>query len=100
MSSTHSSSDISEHEDSTANQSDDDEATVQHTLKGLYLGFMRPTQTHDTGGRAIMFVDPLRLAGYNKNSNDERMGVARALWYVMHSVFEGDDMVQKLGERV
>lgn len=77
---------------------DDDRAIVKHTLKGLALGFIRPTQTHDSGGRAILFADPSRLAGYDKHSNVERMGVARAMWLVFHHVIEGDDMAQKLGK--
>lgn len=88
------SSDGSEHDGADRSA---DEAMVQHTLKGLNLGFIRPTQTHDAGGRAILFVNPSRLAGYNKNNSDERMGVARALWYVMHNAIEGNDTVQKLG---
>ncbi|KAL7526693.1 hypothetical protein ACHAXR_001604, partial [Thalassiosira sp. AJA248-18] len=92
LSSTHSSDSENNNTDKNA-----DEAMVQHTLKGLYIGFIRPTQTHDTGGRAILFADPSRLAGYNKNNDDERMGVARALWYVMHNLIEGNDVVQKLG---
>lgn len=64
------------------------------------MGFFRPTLTHDSGGRAILFVDPSRLSGYNKNNDDERLGVARALWYVMHNILEGNDVVQKLGKRV
>ena len=101
LSSTHHSS--SEHDKSNAGGSSDDdadEAMVQHTLKGLYLGFIRPTQTHDKGGRALLFADPSKLAGYNKHNNDERLGVARALWYVMHSVIEGNEMVQKLGKKI
>lgn len=72
---------------------------VQYTLKGIYLGFVRSTQTYDDGGRAILFVDPSKLAnGYNKSNNEERLGVARALWYVLHNVIEGNDDVQKLGK--
>ena len=70
---------------------------VKYTLKGLYLGFIRTTQTHDGGGRAILFVDPSKLSGYDKSNNDERLGIARALWYVMHNLIEGNDTVQKLG---
>ena len=76
---------------------DADKIMVDYTLKGLYLGFVRTTQTHDSGGRAILFIDPSKLAGYNKNDENERLGVARALWYVMHNVFEGNDTVQRLG---
>ncbi|KAL3759979.1 hypothetical protein ACHAWU_000602 [Discostella pseudostelligera] len=49
------------------------------------------------GGRAILFADPSRFAGYDKNNNDERMGVVRALWLIFHSVIMGNDLVQKLG---
>mmetsp|Transcript_15258 Transcript_15258/g.33114 ORF Transcript_15258/g.33114 Transcript_15258/m.33114 type:complete len:329 (-) Transcript_15258:90-1076(-) len=93
LSSTHSSSDNSEHDKPNS----EDEDMVQYTLKGLYLGFIRPTETHDAGGRVILFIDPSRLAGYDKNNNDERLGVARALWYVLHNLIEGNDSVQKLG---
>lgn len=54
LSSTHHGS-SSDHDKSNAggiSDDDADEAMVQHTLKGLYLGFIRPTQTHDKGGRA------------------------------------------------
>jgi len=95
--SSNSDSTSSEHDDTTKKQNDEDEAMVKYTMKGIKLGFFRPTLTHDTGGRAIVFVDPSRLAGYNKNSVDERMGVARALWYIMHNAIEGNDVVQKLG---
>ena len=78
----------------------DDEAMVEHTMKGLEIGFVRPTRTHDAGGRAILFVDPSRLSKYNKNNSGERLGVARAVWYVMHNAFEGNDAVQKLGKRI
>ena len=70
---------------------------VENTLKGLHIGFIRPTETHDSGGRAILFADPSRLAGYNKKIEAERMGVARALWYVMHHLLEGNDTVQRIG---
>ena len=73
---------------------------VKHTLNGLSLGFIRPTQTHDSGGRAILFADPSRLAGYDKNNNDERMGVARAMWLVIHQVIVGDETAQKLGNKI
>mmetsp|Transcript_3423 Transcript_3423/g.6585 ORF Transcript_3423/g.6585 Transcript_3423/m.6585 type:complete len:331 (+) Transcript_3423:247-1239(+) len=92
-----SSSSTSDSEHDNTKQNDEDEAMVKYTMKGINLGFFRPTLTHDTGGRAIVFVDPSRLAGYNKNSVDERMGVARALWYIMHNAIEGNDAVQKLG---
>lgn len=96
LSSTHS-SDASEHNESKS----EDEAMVEYTMKGLYLGFARPTRTCDSGGRALLFVDPSRLSGYNKNNNDERLGIARALWYVIHNLIEGEgnDTVQKLGKK-
>jgi len=103
LSSTHSTSDVSEDDDNDDNKAnadgvdDADKIMVDYTLKGLYLGFVRTTQTHDSGGRAILFIDPSKLAGYNKNDENERLGVARALWYVMHNVFEGNDTVQRLG---
>lgn len=97
LSSVHSSgSDEKSGEDNT-DDADEDEAMVRHTLKGLYLGFIRPTLTHDSGGRAILFADPSRLAGYDKSNNDERLGVARALWYTMHNLIEENDIVQKSG---
>jgi hypothetical protein len=79
------------------NDNSDDEQFVKHTIRGLSLGFIRPTKTHDSGGRAILFADPSRFAGYDKNNNDERMGVVRAMWLVFHSVIMGNDTVQKLG---
>ena len=85
------------HGDSEDADRDADETMVKYTLKGLYLGFIRTTQTHDEGGRAILFVDPSKLSGYDKSNNDERLGIARALWYVMHNLIEGNDTVQKLG---
>lgn len=48
-------------------------------------------------GGAILYADPSRLAGYNKNNNNERLGVARALWYVIHHVIEGNDVAQRIG---
>lgn len=96
LSSVHSSDDGDSNEQCETSDKDD-ESMVQHTLKGLNLGFVRPTQTHDSGGRAIMFADPSRLSGYNKKDDGERLGVARAMWYVMHSVLEGNDTVQKIG---
>ena len=69
---------------------------VKFTWKGLYLGFMRPTLTSDTGGRALIFADPSAFKGYNHNA-DERYGVARSIWYVLHNLLEGNDTVQKLG---
>jgi hypothetical protein len=75
----------------------DDGAYAKHMLKGLSLGFIRPTQTHDSGGRAILFGDPSRLVGYDKTNNEERMGVARAMWLVIHQVIVGDVWAQKLG---
>lgn len=96
LSSTHGSSENSEHDKANSSE-DEDDSMVQYTLKGLYLGFIRPTETHDEGGRAILFIDPSRLAGYNKNSTDERLGVARALWYVLHHLIEENESVQKLG---
>lgn len=73
---------------------------VSHTLKGLSLGFIRPTRTHDSGGRAILFADPSRFAGYDKTNNEERMGVARAMWLVIHQVIVGDERAQKLGNEI
>lgn len=78
----------------------DDEVMVKFTLKGIKLSYIRPTQTYDAGGRAILFVDPSKLAWYDKSNNDERLGVARALWYVMHNAIVGNDSVQKLGEEL
>eukprot|EP00985_Skeletonema_marinoi_P034650 scaffold44495_cov139-Skeletonema_marinoi.AAC.3 len=82
------------HENSENTKEDADR--VRFTWKGLYLGFIRPTMTHDTGGRAIVFADPSAFKGYNHTS-DERYGVARSTWYVLHNILEGNDTVQKLG---
>ena len=76
----------------------EDGTFVKHTLNGISLGFIRSMQRHDSGGRAILFADPSRLAGYDKHNIDERMGVARAMWIVFHQIIEGDEMVQKLGK--
>jgi len=96
LSSVHSSDDGNINELCDASEKHD-ESMVQHTLKGLSLGFVRPTLTHDSGGRAIMFADPSRLSGYNKKDDAQRLGVARAMWYVMHSILEGNHSVQKIG---
>jgi len=82
------------HENSENTQQDADR--VRFTWKGLYLGFIRPLMTHDTGGRAIVYTDPSVLKGYN-HTVEERYGVVRSIWYVLHSILEGDDTVQKLG---
>lgn len=81
-------------------ETSDDDTFIKHTLQGLSLGFIRSMQRHDSGGRAILFADPSRLAGYDKNNNDERMGVARAMWLIFHQVIVADEMVQKLGNTV
>eukprot|EP00574_Skeletonema_japonicum_P012968 CAMPEP_0201713528 /NCGR_PEP_ID=MMETSP0593-20130828/339_1 /ASSEMBLY_ACC=CAM_ASM_000672 /TAXON_ID=267983 /ORGANISM="Skeletonema japonicum, Strain CCMP2506" /LENGTH=303 /DNA_ID=CAMNT_0048202685 /DNA_START=23 /DNA_END=934 /DNA_ORIENTATION=+ len=79
-----------------SNNTPEDADRVRFTWKGLYLGFMKPTMTHDTGGRAIVFADPSAFRGYN-HSTEERYGVARSIWYILHHILEGNDDVQKLG---
>lgn len=85
-------------DDDTNNTMDKADITkIETTLKGLSYGLLRPTTTHDSAGRALLFIDPSRLANYNKHNDDERFGVARALWYVLHSMLEGNETAQKVG---
>ena len=62
LSSVHSSNaaDSTDGDKITADNDNDEALFVENTMKGLYLGFIRPTQTHDTGGLVIMFGDPSR----------------------------------------
>ena len=80
----------------TAATNDDVEKINKCTWKGLKLGFMRPTGTNDAGGRAIIFIDPSALKDYD-HSTDERNGIVRSLWYILHALLEQNDTVQKLG---
>jgi hypothetical protein len=80
----------------TADNTPQDADRIKFTWKGLYLGLIRPTRTHDMGGRALIFIDPSVMKAYNHTS-DERFGVARAVWYVLHNMLEGNETVQKLG---
>lgn len=82
--------------ESSDNNTPQDMERVKYTWKGLYLGFMKPVLTYDTGGRALIYADPSVFKGYN-HSADERYGVVRSIWYILHSLLEGNDTVQKLG---
>jgi hypothetical protein len=58
---------------------------------------MRLTRTHDSGSRAILYAEAVRLLGsYDKSSNEDRLNIARAVWYIFHSALE-DEHVQKVG---
>lgn len=83
--------------DEGSEHDDPDEVMVRLTIKGLRMGFIRPTETHDDGGRALIFGDPSKLVSYDKNNPGEREGVARAVWYALHSILEGNDIVQRVG---
>eukprot|EP01082_Thalassiosira_pseudonana_P009424 g8394.t1 g8394 contig29:416916-417580(-) len=56
-------------DDDTNNTIDKADITkIETTLKGLSYGLLRPTTTHDSTGRALLFIDPSRLANYNKHN--------------------------------
>lgn len=58
---------------------------------------MRLTQTKDTGDRALMYAEASRLMGaYDKSKDEDRMSIARAVWYLFHVALE-DEVVQKNG---
>ena len=58
---------------------------------------MRLTQTKDTGNRALIYAEASRLMGaYDKSKDEDRMRIARAVWYLFHVALE-DEVVQKNG---
>eukprot|EP00984_Skeletonema_dohrnii_P023423 scaffold12513_cov103-Skeletonema_dohrnii-CCMP3373.AAC.10 len=61
---------------------------------GLYTKTVKIQKKMRIG--AIVFADLSAFKGYNHTS-DERYGVARSAWYVLHNILEGNDTVQKLG---
>ena len=83
--------------DNESEHNEKDATIIKSTILGLSHGILRPTTTHDTGGRAIVFIDPSRLKNYNKHNEMERMGVARTFWCVLHSILENNDTAQKVG---
>jgi len=58
---------------------------------------MRLTQTQDTGERALLYAEAMRLMGaYDKSSIQDRLNIARGVWYLFHSALE-DEGTQKNG---
>lgn len=76
-----------------------DKAFLPLTLNGalkddsvaLNMGMIVPTNTNDSIGRAIVVVDPSR----QDKSRYTRESMARAFWYVLHSVLEDESAQQK-----
>lgn len=65
--------------------------------QGLSIQFMRLTQTMDTGNRSLMYAEAARLMGaYDKSNDNDRLNIARGIWYLFHSVLE-EERVQKVG---
>ncbi len=76
--------------------SKDDKTIIKTTFNGMSHAFVRPTNTFDSAGRGVIFVDPSRLSKY-KHVEDERLGVIRSIWYFYHSMLENNESAQKLG---
>jgi hypothetical protein len=58
---------------------------------------MRLTQTQDSGSRALIYAEAVRLMGaYDKSKDEDRLNIARAVWYLFHSALE-EEHVQKRG---
>lgn len=65
--------------------------------RGLSIQFMRLTRTSDTGSRALMYAEAMRLMNaYDKSKDEDRLNIARAVWYLFHSALE-EEHVQKRG---
>jgi hypothetical protein len=66
-------------------------------IKGLSVQFMRLTRTADSGSRSLLYGEAKRLANaYDKSSNEDRLDIARGVWYLFHSALEEVE-VQKKG---
>mmetsp|Transcript_11895 Transcript_11895/g.22206 ORF Transcript_11895/g.22206 Transcript_11895/m.22206 type:complete len:333 (-) Transcript_11895:217-1215(-) len=76
--------------------SNEDKTIIETTFNGMSHAFIRPTNTFDSAGRALIFVDPSRLSKY-KHVEEERRGVIRSTWYFFHSMLENNESAQKLG---